>query len=408
MLKRARYFRWAILLITLLVEAAAFWFGGPRSAPDATLSQSIILKLGHPMSWTWVGWVSLSMAWLWAELAMSFYTNGRRTRAVLRRSSHEKLVYDTGVHWLVLLRDIHINRLNDGEKSKLEEPVFATGVKRSFAWYAIWLPVFMALMTMLYFVGWAAWSIRSAPESAQVWSSALQSFMEPMSDGPFAFLAGPLEQFVVALPQWLEAYYALARDNALVTLGVIVAAWFLLRMGAGAMRKLPVIPVLFRYSARLAVLAGVFLLLATKWFDWLSPIYNLTPHHGLVAIGFLPLTLASAFYFPHILFWSSWRYAIVRDKETFDATLITLGGVFNSLQQRINLQRIVDTDIQQWWWQRVFDIGDVELKEMGGSDPERIRHIFGPHRMLDEIRNAIRESKKHSGQRSEFPDGELD
>ncbi|GJL65066.1 MAG: hypothetical protein NPIRA05_00370 [Nitrospirales bacterium] len=81
---------------------------------------------------------------------------------------------------------------------------------------------------------------------------------------------------------------------------------------------------------------------------------------------------------------------------------MTLGGVFNNLQQRINLQRIVDTDIQQWWWQRIFDVGDIDLKEMGGGEPERIRHIFGPNRMLDEIRSAIRESKKRSPRKSEF------
>ncbi len=407
MFKRARYFRWVILLVTLIVEGAAFWFGGPQSGLDSTLTQSIILKLNHPMSWTWVGWASLSMAWLWAELAFSFYSDGRRTRALLRHNSHEKLVYDTGVHWLVLLRDIHLNQLSDGEKTRLEETIFPKGVKRSFAWHAIWQPVVLAALTLLYFVGWAAWSIRSVPESAQSWSSALQSIIQPMVEGPFSLIAGPLEQFVVALPQWLETYYATTRGNALLTLGVIIGAWFLLRLAARVTHKIPAIPVLFRYGARLAVLAGIFSVLATHWFDWLSPAYSLIPHHGLMAVGFLPLTLASAFYFPHILFWSSWRYAIVRDTETFEATLITLGGVFNSLQQRINLQRIVDTDIQQWWWQRVFDIGDVELKQMGGSEPERIRHIFGPHRMLDEIRNAIRASKKHSDQRSEFDDAEM-
>ena len=408
MFKRARYFRWGLLLITLMVEALAFWFGGPQSAPDSTLNQSIILKLGHPMSWTWVGWVSLSMAWLWAELAFSFYSNGRRTRALLKRSQHEKLVYDTGVHWLVLLRDIHINQLCDGEKDRLEASLFPTGVKRSFAWHAIWWPIAMAGVTLLYFIGWAAWSIRSVPQSAENWSSRLQSVTDAMIESPFAFIVEPLERFIVSFPQWLEGYYGLARENTLVTLGVIIGAWFILRMAARLTNNLPALPVLLRYGARFAILAGVFSVLATRWFDWLSPVYSLIPHHGVVALGFLPLTLASAFYFPHILFWSSWRYAIIRDTETFDATLITLGGVFNSLQQRINLQRIVDTDIRQWWWQRVFDIGDIELKEMGGGEAERIRHIFGPHRMLDEIRNAIREGKKHSGQRSEFVDPEMD
>lgn len=407
MIKRARYFRWAILLVTLLVEAAAFWFGGPERSAGSTLTQAIFEKLGDPMSWAWVGWASLSMAWLWGELALSFYSGGRRTRSLLQRSKHEKLVYDTGVHWLVLLRDIHLNQLCDGEKERLEATLFPKGVKRSFAWHAIWQPLALAALTMLYYVGWAAWSIRSVPESAHSWSTSLQSAIQQLSAGPLAFVVGPLEQIIISLPLWLERVYELARGTPLVTLGVIIGAWFILRLGARATGKLPVAPVILRFTARIAILAGVFAVLATSWFDWLSPVYNLVPHHGLVAIGFIPLTLASAFYFPHILFWSSWRYAIIRDTETFDATLITLGGVFNSLQQRINLQRIVDTDIQQWWWQRVFDIGDIELKEMGGSEPERIRHIFGPQRMLEEIRNAIREGKKHSGARAEFEDAEV-
>ena len=173
MFKRARYFRWAILLITLVVEAMAFWFGGPQSAPNSTLTVAIIQKLQHPMSWIWVGWASLSMAWFWAELAFSFYSHGRRTRAVLKRSHHEKLIYDTGVHWLVLLRDIHINQLCDGEKEKLEESLFPKEHKRSFAWHAIWWPVLLAIWTAIFFVGWVAWAIRSVPQSSESWSLVL-------------------------------------------------------------------------------------------------------------------------------------------------------------------------------------------------------------------------------------------
>lgn len=407
MFKNARHLRWGILLVTLIVEALAFWFGGPPGVAGATLLETITQKFLHPMSWTWVGWASLSMAWLWVELAFTFFSNGRRSRALLKRSDHEQLVFDTGVHWLVLLRDIHLNRLNDGKKEELEDGLFPQHVKRSFAWHAIWWPVLLAGLTLIYFTGWAAWSLRSVPDSASGWSSAIRSAAEGAMSGPLSVVVGPLADFLDVLTHWLGWLYGMARDMTLPTLAMVAGVWLVFHFGARILAKAPIIPVLLRFGARLAILTGVFAVLSTRAFDWLSPLYDLVPHHGLIAMGFFPLTLASVFYFPHILFWTSWRYAIIRDRETHDATLMTLGGVFNSLRQRINLQRIVDTDIYQPWWHRLVDIGDIELKEMGGGEPERIRYVYGPHRMLDEIQDAIREAKKRSNQTSEFEDMQI-
>ena len=403
MFKQTRYFRWAILLVTIAVEALAFWLGGRTADSSLSLAEGVLMKLRDPVSWIWVGWASLSMAWLWAELAFVFFSNGRRTRAVLRRSNHEKLVFDTGVHWLVLLRDIHLNQLNDGEKERLEEGLFPQGVRRSFAWHAIWWPILLAIATMIYFLGWAAWSLRQFPDIVERWGASSQQWIDERFNGSAVFLGDALELLVRFLLQWLEALNGAARDFPLITIGVTVGVWIIARLLVRATQSnIPIFSIIFTLIGRVAFIAGIFVLFSTQWFDWLSPIYSLFPNHGLVAVGFIPLTFASAFYFPHILFWSSWRYAILRDRETFDATLITLGGVFNSLQQRINLQRIVDTDIFQLWWQRIFDVGDIELKQMGGGEPERVRHVYGPNILLDEIRKAIREGKKRSGQASEF------
>ncbi len=408
MFKQTRYFRWVILLLTVVVEAAAFWFGGTPVDPAMTFTQTVTEKLRDPVSWTWVGWASLSMAWLWAELAFVFFSGGRRTRALLNRSGHEKLVYDTGVHWLVLLRDIHLNQLNDGAKSQLEESLFPKRVPRSFAWYAIWMPIVLAMATMLYFLGWAAWSLRQVPDSVDTWLASWQQWMDERITGPAAIINEPLVGIAAQVAQVLQALHGAARDNGLVTLGVIIGIWFAARLMARATGRISILAYGFKMLARLSILAGLFALFSTPIFDWLAPLYSVVPHHGMVAMGFFPLTLASAFYFPHILFWSSWRYAILRDRETYDATLMRLGGVFNSLQQRINLQRIVDTDIFQLWWQRMFNVGDIELKQMGGGEPERVRHVYGPNQLLDEIRNAIREGKKRSAQQSEFDGDETD
>lgn len=408
MFKQTRYFRWLILLFTVVVEAFAFWYGGAPVDPALTFSQAVTEKLRDPIAWTWVGWASLSMAWLWAELAFVFFSDGRRARALLSRSGHEELIYDTGVHWLVLLRDIHLNQLNDGEETRLEEGLFPNNAKRSFAWYAIWLPILLAIATLLYFLGWATWSLRQVPDIVETWLASGQIWMEERLTGPASIISDPLIAVASQLTLGLQTLHGLARDNGLITLGAIIAIWFVARVLARGTDALPLVPYIFKLLARFSVLAGLFALFSTPWFDWLAPLYSIAPHHGIVAMGFFPLTLASAFYFPHILFWSSWRYAILRDRETYDATLMRLGGVFNSLQQRINLQRIVDTDIFQMWWQRLFNVGDIELKQMGGGEPERVRHVYGPNILLDEIRNAIREGKKRAGPQQEFDGDEMD
>lgn len=406
MFKKARYLRWGVLLATLFVEILAFWIGGPAGSPNSSFSETLVKKLMHPMSWTWVGWASLSMAWLWAEVAFLFYANGRRIRALLRRSRHEELVFDTGVHWLVLLRDIHISRLNDGDKPKLEEGLFVKDRKRSFAWHAIWLPVILAALTMVYFVGWLAWAIRNIPAFAETLTANAGSSLPADAGGAIAFLQETSQAIVQQLLAGSAALHEASRNAPLTTLAIIFSVWFTLTTLARISKSQALFSNVFALASQISSAVLIFSLFSTQWFDWLSPLYAFIPNHGLAAIGFIPLTLASAFYFPHILFWSSWRYAVVRDTETHDATLILLGGVLNSLQHRINLQRVVDTDIFQLWWERILNVGDIELKEMGGGEPEKIRHIFGPHQLLDHIREAIRESKKISGNQREFDNEE--
>ncbi|GJL92987.1 MAG: hypothetical protein DHS20C04_26460 [Hyphococcus sp.] len=393
------------MLISLAVEAGAFWFGGPASDPGSGFLQNAAAKMHSVSSWGWAGLASLSMAWLWAELASVFYANGRRIKTLLKRSGVEKLVYDTGVHWLVLLRDIRLNQLNDGEKNRLEQELFTKDAPRSFAWHAIWQPIRLALATIIYFVGWLAWTIGTIPEKIVVWSAATHASLETHAAGSFAFLMAPLDAAVLSLPNWLDAAYTIAREQPVLTLALIAGAWFVLSTASRQFANTAAAGVL-RLGAWTAFLTGVFAAFATPLFDWLAPIYAAFPHHGLAAVGFIPLTLASAFYFPHLLFWSSWRYAIIRDVESHDATLVTVGGVFNDLQQRVNLQRIVDTDIFQKWWQRIFDIGDIELKDMGGGEPAKVRYVARPHKLLEEIRNAIRESRRHASSSSEFEEGQ--
>src|SRR5262245_60104450 len=107
-----RFLRWLALFVSLTIEAAAFWFGGPPSDPNLSFAGNLLLKADSAGSWTWLGWVSFSLLWLWVELVRLPFLGPRR----LRRYAHhnEDLQYYTGLHWLVLLRDIRTGEINDG------------------------------------------------------------------------------------------------------------------------------------------------------------------------------------------------------------------------------------------------------------------------------------------------------
>jgi hypothetical protein len=130
MLASARFFRWLTLLVSLAIEAFAFWYGGPQGDPQASLLSNLTLKAESAGSWAWLGWVSFSLTWLCLELAHYPFANGRRIRSFV--SKDERLLYETGLHWLVLIRDIRTGELNDGNEREVNEDLFPTeGYRRS-------------------------------------------------------------------------------------------------------------------------------------------------------------------------------------------------------------------------------------------------------------------------------------
>lgn len=165
----------------------------------------------------------------------------------------------------------------------------------------------------------------------------------------------------------------------------------------GLKRAAP-LDLLMRLGGRATIAAMLFALFATHWFDGLAPLYAFLPEKGPLAMGFFPLTFASAYYAPHILLWSSWRYAIVRDSKTRDSSLMIVGGVLDFDKREFNLQRLVDTHIHQEWWQRVCNVGSIELIETGGGKPEIIWRADNPNRLDLEIKRAIKENRRHAGQ----------
>lgn len=217
---------------------------------------------------------------------------------------------------------------------------------------------------------------------------------------------GDLREFpIAALPDRLERFYGLARAETLTTFAWLLALWAAFMVLERFLKRVAPLNLLMRLGGWTTIAAMLFALFATRWFDWLSPLYAFVPEKGPLAMGFFPLTFASAYYVPHILLWSSWRYAIVRDSKTRDSSLMIIGGVLNFDKREFNLQRLVDTHIHQEWWQRLCNVGSIELIETGGGKPEIIWHVDNPNRLDLEIKRAIKENRRHSGGRvSNGPD----
>lgn len=395
MIRNARYLRWLTLLISLAVEAAAFWYGGPPSDPQRSILGSIALKAASPVSWIWVGWAAFTLAWLIPEFVHFLYANGRRSSRLVDKGSGDELVYDTGLHWLVLLRDIHTGESIDGDEDELRQPLFVKDKQRSYTWFAVWVPVAVAAVTMLFFVGWAAWLVSAFPEQIPAWSRSARAFIEARLVGGLSFLAPPAESIVTVALQSLASLQEFGRANAGRAFLWLAGLWIALRMIGRAFRSVPVVSPLLRFVRWLTVLAAVFLL--ASLFDWLAPLYSTLPNNGLAAVGFIPLTYASIYYVWHVALWSSWRYAIIRDTKSHDASLVIVGGIFNFLKREFQIERIVDTRISQPWWKRLVGVGNLEIIEVGAGDSaDFIMHIAGPNRLDRAIKDCIRTRRRRA------------
>jgi hypothetical protein len=393
-LRSGRYLRWLTLLVSLVVECAAFWIGGPPADPQAGLGAAIALKAADPQSWIWVGWAAFTLAWLFPEIVYFLYADGRRSRRLLDKAGNDELVYDTGLHWLVLLRDIHTGRSIDGDEDELREPLFAKGAP-SFTWFAVWIPIAMATVTMLFFLGWIASLTATFPGKLLAWSAAARSFVEPHLSG-LGFVARSVDFLLTELPQWLAALYVLARGNTVAAFAWLAGIWIAARFLGNLLKRVPLASPTFRLIRRLTFIATLFVLMSL--FDWLSPAYSVLPDNGLAAVGFIPLTFASIFYVWHVASWSSWRYAIIRDTKSHDATLIMLGGVFNFLKREFQTERIVDTRLHQQWWERMLGVGNLEIIQVGGGagENDEIKYIAGPNRLDRALKECIRTRRRRA------------
>lgn len=395
-----RFLRWLALAASLTIEATAFWFGGPPSDPTQSFASNLLLKAESAGSWTWLGWVSFSLTWLWVELVRLPFLGSRRVRKYAH--DNEDLQYVTGLHWLVLLRDVHTGEINDGDDEELNEELFPRTGARSATWYIVWLPIWLALFTTLFFVGLAANAVRNFPGAFADWCSSALAYLHTDvtgASGPFAALA---TMFFSWLPIVVADLVAAGRANTWPLLAVLAAAWLVVVYAARAFAWVP----LFRLAARIArwllILAMMLVFVSAPWFDWMDWLYTYLPNNGPVAMAYFPLNFASALLVLHVALWSSWRYGVFIDRETGDATLIVVGGIFNFEKREFDLNRITETRIHQRWWQRLLGVGNLEIVEVGGARTDFIKHIAGPNRLDRAIKSVVRLRKRQHREHHDY------
>jgi hypothetical protein len=384
-----RVLRWFALIISLAIEAGAFWYGGVNVDPNASFATNLVLKAQSAGAWTWLGWVSFTLTWLWLELVRLPFINARRIRAFAGKG--EVLIYETGLHWLVLLRDIRTGEINDGNEKELNEDLYPPGAKRrSFTWYAVWAPIQLAVLTTLFFLGWIAWVVRSFPQTFAAWCNSTLALIHAHLTSNLAFLGTPADAFFTALPGWFTSLVDSAREETLPLFAVLFATWFLFLQAGRAFQHIFLLGWLMRLARWLVVLFLAIAFVSTQWFDWIIPVYTFLPNNGPVAMAFFPLNFASMFLVLHVALWSSWRYGVFENLHSSDATLIVVGGIFSFQKREFDLQRIVETSIHQTWWQRLLDIGNLEIVEIGGNArTDMIKHIAGPNALDRAIKSAI-------------------
>lgn len=384
-----RFVRWLALGLSLAIEATAFWFGGPRSDPNADFLANLMMKTESAESWTWLGWVSFSLTWLWIELARLPFANSRRIRRYA--GGNEELRYETGLHWLVLLREIRTGEINDGNERELNEDLFADRARhRSATWYIVWLPMWLAALTTAFFVGWAAYAVRNLPDAFGGWCASALIYVQAHVTGTVGVFADFAVSFFTNLPIWLSALVAAGRAETWPLLYLLFASWLVVVYAARVFAWLPLLPFVARLARWFLVLAMILVFVSAPWFDWMSWVYTTLPNNGPVAMAYFPLNFASMLLVVHVALWSSWRYGVFIDKVTGDATLIIVGGIFNFEKREFDLNRITETRIHQSWWQRLLGEGNLEIVEIGGARTDFIKHIAGPNRLDRAIKAVVR------------------
>ena len=400
-LEDPRFLRWLALSVSLTIEAAAFWFGGPASDPSQSFASNLALKAESADSWTWLGWVSFSMLWLWIEIVRLPFLGPRR----LRKYAHpnEDLQYYTGLHWLVLLRDIRTGEINDGDDEELNEELFLRERReRSATWYIVWLPIWLAFFTTLFFIGLAANAVRKFPGAFGEWCASALAYIHTELTGP----TGPFASFATMFFSWLPIVVSdlvsAGRANTWPLLALLAASWLVLVYAARMFAWVP----LFRLAARIArwglVLAMMLVFVSAPWFDWMDWVYTILPNNGPVAMAYFPLNFASALLVLHVALWTSWRYGVFIDRVTGDATLMIVGGIFNFEKREFDLNRITETRIHQSWWQRLMGVGNLEIVEIGGARTDFIKHIAGPNRLDRAIKSVVRLHKRRHREHHDY------
>lgn len=106
--------------------------------------------------------------------------------------------------------------------------------------------------------------------------------------------------------------------------------------------------------------------------------------------GFLPLLLAIPFVLEHVSEWASHRYVLIVDTKSHDPRLLIHHGVLEYDLETVSLERTVTIHLRQTFFESMFAIGDVELRETAGGEGERLESVWRPRLLVKRMQSALR------------------
>jgi hypothetical protein len=178
--KSWRPWRWVAFGISLAADAYAFYLAKPFT----------------PESFQAAGLIALLFFLVFVEIGRMMRGRGRIRAAT---DDEDKIVYQVGQHLVVLLRNIRASRI---------------------AWWAVWLPVWIAIATTVFWIGWGLW---------QAGAASLDPIYTALPDNRYAF-AGYMP-LIIAIPfvleyvaEWSSHQYVLVVDQESLAARLLIHA----------------------------------------------------------------------------------------------------------------------------------------------------------------------------------------
>ncbi len=145
--------------------------------------------------------------------------------------------------------------------------------------------------------------------------------------------------------------------------------------------------------AKSVLALGLAVLITLIWRIWL-------PQSPLVPLAYLLLILPFLGLLRDVIIWTSRQYIVT------DWRVIQISGVFSKEVTDSSLEKVNDVKLEQSFWGRLLDYGDLEILTASESGVNRFTHVGQPIRLKTAMLNA--KEKLEHGQTGLTPRSEVD